>query len=185
MSPPAEQPGEDWAPAWVLSFPGGRRAAVAEHELQEVLVRPDCRPPAPGSPSVCVGRLSWRGLELPLIDPGIAFGLRNAPSVGWVTIAAYRDAATAPLRYAALCLSAAPILTRVSDTMACGPPDDSLGEHLIWSFLGLSFFRDGEQVVPVLALERLFSEAGQRRLDRFCSSGSGLQAGDQAQEPCP
>ncbi len=168
MSSPAEA-GRS-AAAWLLDFGGGKRAAVGERELQEVLVRPDLTPRPDQAPAVLQGTLRWRDMNVPVLDLGLALGLRGATAGGWVTIAAFRERPDAAVRFGALVLAAAPVLTRVSDDMGCSLPEDCLREYLVWSYLGLSCFKQQETVIPILALERLFSESGQQRLDRFCAS---------------
>ncbi|MCC5812526.1 MAG: hypothetical protein JJU06_19365 [Ectothiorhodospiraceae bacterium] len=171
MSSPASDSArtEASAKAWLLDVGGGRTAAVGEKELQEVLVRPDTEWDS-DAPLYRQETLAWRGRTLTVIDLGSVFGGRPDESDGWITVAAYQTVPGEPVSFGALRLSAAPLMTTVTDSMACTLPEDSLRDYLVWSYLALCFFRQADRVVPILDISRLFSDEGQRRLDRFCMS---------------
>lgn len=157
------------AKAWLLDVGGSRIAAVGEKELQEVLVRPETEWDS-DAPLYRQETVTWRGRELTVIDLGSVFGGRAEESDGWITVAAFQPPDSSQVAFGALRLTAAPVMTTVTDDMACVLPEDSLRDYLVWSYLALCFFRQGSRVIPILDIGRLFSEDGQRRLDRFCSN---------------
>jgi len=154
------------ARAWLLPLRGGVRAAAAEHELLEVLPRPDLEAGAAAdAPS-----LSWRGRRLALLDPAAPFHRETA--VPWAVVARVPEAGGGVgVDYGALALAAPPRALTVRDALACEPPDATLLDHLVWSYFALSAFRHDGEAVPILDLPLLFSAAGRARLARYATAG--------------
>lgn len=155
------------ARGWLLNFGEGRRAAVGEKELQEVLPEPELAMDI-SAPAHCRAQLEWRGHLLPVMDLAVVFGADPERKTGrWVTVVAYAEEEGDEIGFAALRLEEPPVVVHVNDDMSCPLPETSLRDYLIWNFICLSCFRDGDRTVPVIEIARLFSPQGQTRLSRF------------------
>lgn len=155
------------ARAWLLDIGHGRRVAVGERELHEVIADPELTAD-PAAPAHRRARLAWRGRLLPVTDLAVVFsGDAETAPARWVTVASYLDEDSGDVAFAALRLSAPPASVRVNDTMACPLPEDSLRDYLVWRYIGLSCFRHDGRPVPIIDLGRLFALRAQARFARL------------------
>ena len=144
------------ARAWLLELGGDRLAAVALHELVEVLSRPR-RFHVPLAYPTCHEVIVWRDEILPVVDLRHAAGAGARPGAGAASVtavAAYQLAPGQRLRHGAFELNAMPKTIEVSDEMSCPPPGS--GEPL--GALALACFSYQNLPVPVVDLARLFEE---------------------------
>ncbi|MDX1433628.1 MAG: chemotaxis protein CheW [Gammaproteobacteria bacterium] len=140
--------------AWLLELGGDRLAAVALHELVEVLSRPR-RFHVPLAYPTCHEVIVWRDEILPVVDLRPAAGSATRTGAASVTaVAAYQLAPGQRVRHGAVELNAMPKTIEVSDEMSCPPPGS--GEPL--GALALACFSYQNLPVPVVDLARLFEE---------------------------
>ena len=129
-------------------------AAVAMHELVEVLSRPR-RFHVPLANATCHEVIVWRDEILPVVDYRVTEETAARAAAAPVTaVAAYQLAPGQRLRHGALELSAMPKTIEVNDDMSCPPPGDGgpLGE------LALACFSYQNLPVPVVDLARMFEQ---------------------------
>lgn len=145
--------------AWLLDFGGDRVAAVALHELVEVLSRPR-RFHVPLANPACHDVIVWRDEILPVIDLRAVYesSARPAHAASVTAVAAYQLAPGQRLRHGALELGSMPKTIEVNDDMTCPAPGEGETPGGVPSELALACFRYQNLPVPVIDLGRLFEE---------------------------
>jgi chemotaxis signal transduction protein len=151
---------EEKPKAWVLNFGAGVHAAVAFHEMSQVLLAPELHY-VPKTPPHCNHVLIMRYRTLPVMNLANLFAPIAAPAQinqsnsednGIVGIAVYQAKPEAPLSYVGLHLESLPQATFVDDEDACELPENPLWEHIAVS----CFYFEGRRI-PLLDLTTLFS----------------------------
>lgn len=151
-------PGEAQQEAWVLNFGAGVQAAVAYHEMSQILLSPDLFP-VPMAPSYCNHVLILRNRLLPVINMSRLLAPIARPDQvhedeedDIVGIAVYQTAPNTPLHSVAMHLIELPQSIVVTDEMACEPPSNPL-----WELFSIACFEYEDRAVPLLDLAVLFS----------------------------
>jgi chemotaxis signal transduction protein len=141
--------------AWALDFQGGFRAAVGELEMVHLIQFPILID-IPHSPFCCRHVLIWQENIIPVMDLGAWLnGHHSKVQQPLVGIFAYQEQTDTHLHYGALLLAAIPRRLRVSDDQACELPTQPSG----WKAIAFSCFSEGDNAVPILNLQRIFSKA--------------------------
>jgi len=157
----AELIAEEKPKAWILNFGGGIHAAVAFHEMSQILLSPQLHY-VPKTLPHCDHVLIMRYRILPVMNLANLFAPVAAPSrimesdsedSGIIGIAVYQAKPEAPLSYVGLHLETLPQATFVDDADACELPDNPL-----WQQLAMSCFYHEAKRVPLLDLNALFSD---------------------------
>ncbi len=141
--------------AWLLDFGNGLQAAVAYHEMWQVLLSPKLFD-VPCTPQYCSHVLIIQNRILPVLN--IATLLLNAqkPFIATgnvVGVAVYQTDPKQPVNYGCLYLSKMPQGIEVSDDDACDLPDDKK----YWEPLALSCFLHNGVAIPIIDFAYLFS----------------------------
>lgn len=141
------------ASAWLLLLSSGQHVAVGERQMVHLVQSPRLFEVL-DAPPYCRQVLLWQEELVPLFD--LAAWLHGKPAQSapdTVGIFAYETANL--ITYGALPLAVVPARRPVSDRQACRLPDQPVGA---WQRIAFSCFRDGEKKVPILDLQRLFSD---------------------------
>ncbi len=141
--------------AWILDFGRGMQAAVAHHEMWQVLISPVLFE-VPRTPPYCNEVLIFQYRILPVLDISLLLeGEKIIPTMSDVVgIAVYQDDPTQPIRYVCLHLATTPLNVYVSDKQACDLPD----YQQYWEPLTLCCFSHDGMAIPIIDLAYLFSE---------------------------
>lgn len=140
--------------AWLLPLDGEHWAAVGEREMIHLVESPILLE-VPKTPFYCRHVLVWNDIALPALD--LVAWLRGHPVERHSCLAGlvvYPNA-DAKLGYGALLLSDLPKRKPVSDDQACDLPAKPAG----WRLAAISCFADGDTIVPIINLPRVFSGA--------------------------
>jgi chemotaxis signal transduction protein len=143
--------------AVVLDLGAGGHAAIAQHELVEVLI--DFKlASVPLAPAYCNQLLDWRGLFIPIVDVARFLADSNqAYSPGRrniLALVAYRLKPGDPIHYGGLMVQDYPSVVAVSnDQFAELPPD-----RPAWRQIAVSCFCQDDTHYPIPSLSRLFSK---------------------------
>lgn len=138
---------------WLLNFGKGFRAAVAFHEMAQVLIEPELFI-IPRAPLYCQEVLRLGARLLPVMDVATLLDGRKDPEAitGIIGIAVYQAADLSGLEYVGMHLQSYPVGVRVTDELIRDVP-----EHpALWEHIALSCFQHEEQSVPILDLMTLF-----------------------------
>jgi chemotaxis signal transduction protein len=156
----ADQLEEEKLKAWVLNFGAGVRAAVAFHEMSQVLLSPQLYH-VPLSPAYCDHVLIMRYRLVPVLNMARLLAPIAMPSRvsegeeddnSTIGISVYQTVPEAPLSYVGLRLEGLPQTVFVNDEMACDLPANPL-----WELFSMSAFLFEGHVIPLLDLAALFS----------------------------
>ncbi len=153
-------------PAWLL-FVGEQSFALAEKEMIEYIIEPDCVS-IPVTPAYSSKVIQWREQIIPVMDLGFlenglmerefAKGIQQdkAPSekISSLVVVAYQLQPLEPLNYLALVISKPPVRILVGDEQGCEPPEDN---HPLLKFVTMACFSQGDEPIPILDLKRLSS----------------------------
>ncbi len=141
--------------AWLLDFGNGLQAAVAYHEMWQVLLSPKLFDVA-CTPQYCSHVLIFQKRILPVLNLATFLLDAHKPFIATgnvVGIAVYQTDPQAPVNYGCLYLSQMPQRIEVSDEDACDLPD----EIKYWEPLTLSCFLRNEVAIPIIDFASLFS----------------------------
>jgi hypothetical protein len=135
--------------AVLLDLGDGRYAAIAPHEMVEVLTE---APQSDTDDAAAPGRevVEWRGELLPVFDL-TRWQAPDATQGGILAVVTYRSETSDSHEHGCLRLAAFPSLIPVSDDQACTLPDDS------WRALAVACFRESDIAVPILKLDAVFA----------------------------
>lgn len=140
------------ATAWLLTLDAELYAAVGVRELIHLVQAPALFT-VPDTPAYCQQVLLWQERIVPVMDLAAwLWGRRAASAPSLVGVFAYQ--ATKTIAYGALPLTAAPARRQVSDEQACALPEHPPG----WAHVAFSCFSDEDKKIPILNLQRLFSD---------------------------
>ena len=141
--------------AWLLDFGNGLQAAVAYHEMWQVLFSPKLFD-VPCTPQYCSQVLIFQKRILPVLNLATLLLDTQKPFIATgkiVGVAVYQTNPNEPVNYGCLYLSKLPQRIEVSDDDACDLPE----EQKYWEPLTLScFLRDGV-AIPIIDFAYLFS----------------------------
>ena len=143
-------------PARLVEYAPGRRIALPPHTIYGLIEQPSFEE-VPGTARYGYGLLSWQNKRLPLLNLEVLLHADSADSQGiapsYALVVAYQCAATEPIQYGAIGLTALPQTVAVGDDAQCELPDDST----LWPQLALSCFQHESRAIPILDTARLFS----------------------------
>jgi hypothetical protein len=150
--------------AWLLTFSAEFKAAVAYHEMSQILISPLTFRLSP-APAYCCDLIIVQNQILPLMNFDYllkGYG-NNSPST--VGIMRHQKKAKAKIETAAVYLQKPPESVEVSDAQACDlPTTGERGYTPHWAELALSCFLRQGQKIPILDVAYLFSLAFRQRL---------------------
>jgi len=140
---------------WLLNFGKGFRAAVAFHEMAQVLIEPKLFE-IPRAPKYCNEIIRLGNRLLPVMDVATLLdGRKDFEGItGIVGIAVFQTADLNNLEYVALHLQSYPVGVRVTDDLMCDLPE----YPKLWSKIALSCFFYDNYSIPIIDLVSLFSE---------------------------
>ncbi|GEM_PF-462876 len=150
-----EEESADIQRAWILNFGKGFYAAVAFHEMSQVLISPRLFD-LPYTPLYCSEVLLLGRVILPVMDVATLLDGRKDPesATDIIGIAVYQQQAGSELSYVGLHLQNYPIAVRITDEMACELPS----YPPLWEKITLSCFDYEGRPTPILDLAALFSD---------------------------
>jgi len=141
--------------AWLLDFGNGLQAAVAYHEMWQVLLSPKLFD-VPCTPGYCSHVLILQNKILPVLNMATLLLDAEKPFIAIgnvIGVVVYQTEPKEPADYGCLYLSKMPQRIEVSDDDACDLPEDKK----YWEPLTLScFLRDGV-AIPIIDFAYLFS----------------------------
>jgi chemotaxis signal transduction protein len=144
------------AHAVVLDLGAGAHAAIAQHQLVEVMI--DFKTSTvPLAPAYCNQLLDWRGVFIPVVDVArfLANGEDYLPGQRSIlALVAYRAKPEDPIHYGGLMVQDYPSVVAVSDDQFAELPAD----RPAWRRIAVSCFRQGDTYYPIPSLSRLFSK---------------------------
>jgi hypothetical protein len=140
--------------AWLLEYAPGRSAAFAAQSALSLVEAPTVIH-VPGAPVHCLGLMCWEAHRLALLDLGLLCGqaVAGKPAAQHALVIAWQARASGQTRLGAIAAPALARMIEVSDTHACGAPDDAGALQAI----ALSWFEHEGRPVPVVDAARLFS----------------------------
>jgi chemotaxis signal transduction protein len=151
---------EEKLKAWVLNFGAGVRAAVAFHEMSQVLLSPHLYP-IPMAPAYCNQVMIMRYRLLPVMNMARLLAPIAMPSTvsdsieeeeTIIGVSVYQTQPEAPLSYVGFRLEGLPQSVFVHDEMSCDLPANPL-----WELFSVSAFMFDGYTIPLLDLPALFS----------------------------
>jgi chemotaxis signal transduction protein len=141
------------ANAWLLDLGETIHAAIGMRELVQIIEAPTTFN-VPLTPAHSRNVMFWQKRMVPVLD--LSIRLNNKASKGkLMAIVGYHDEANKAASLGAIILAAPPVRIAVDDAQACTLDD----EMARWHELANSSFKQGEAVIPVLHLSRLFGAA--------------------------
>jgi hypothetical protein len=142
--------------AWLLDFGNGLQAAVAYHEMWQVLLSPKLFD-VPCTPQYCSQVLIFQNNILPVFNMATLLLNAEKPFIAtgsFVGVAVYQSDPNKPVDYGCLYLSQMPQRIEVSDDDACDLPEDKK----YWESLTLSCFLHNGVAIPIIDFASIFSE---------------------------
>ncbi len=141
------------ANAWLLPLGGKHWAAVGAHQMVHLVYEPQLTP-IPLTPPHCSHALILEGHILPVWDIAVWLGAA-LPGRATHLAAVVAYAGSDGRQLGAIQLVGPPVRATVSDDAACPLPETPAR----WRSIAISCFRHGDQVVPVVDVAHMFSDA--------------------------
>jgi chemotaxis signal transduction protein len=144
------------APAWLLDFGGGCRAAVGLRQQLHLIHSPEVAE-VPATPAHCAQVLFFAERCVPVFDIALWLGVDpSARNRRYLGVYAFRGERGEAPGCGALWLRAAPRRISVDDAQARALPEHNASR---WALISHACFADDAGAVPVLDLHRMFSAA--------------------------
>jgi hypothetical protein len=138
---------------WQLEFGNGARAVIGQRELLRMTYEPETHW-VPCAPLFCRRVLFWEHGALPVLDVGAWLGgTASADASRFVSVVGYQPEGSVAPEFGALTLLSPPVRIEVKDEWACRLPETMRK----WRRVACAAFKNGQSVVPILDLRRLFS----------------------------
>lgn len=139
------------ATAWLLDVGDGKRVAIGQRELIQIIDAPDSFE-VPLAPSHMREVIFWQERVVPVMQLPLRLG-GQACTGNILALVAYHDQLSNSAGLGAIHLSAPPVRVLVDDSQASDLED----EHPAWQEMAISCFDQQGSRIPVLHLSRIFA----------------------------